>query len=186
MILDDRLPYPLSSHHQKTLIIAANSSGDEEDQPVAYIGGVDFITGRWDTKYHNETAIRDTVYNSGGHKGWIDGHLRIHRPAAKDVASNCVARWNSDYLPCQGLTDELVDFENPSYDHVSPLDYSSSKTSAKLGNQASKSCELSVVSTSTTNSLLTARTRSLVHISRPSSYPSYRMRCWKLYQGSSD
>ncbi|KAL3665992.1 hypothetical protein V7S43_008790 [Phytophthora oleae] len=136
MILDDRLLYPLSSHHQKTLVIAANSSSDKGDQPLAYIGGLDFTTGRWDTMYHNATAIRDVAFNSSGHKGWDDSHFRIHAPAAKDVASNFLARWNSDYLPCQGLSDELLDYENPPYDHVPPMDYSSSKTSAKLGNQS--------------------------------------------------
>ncbi|OWY95897.1 PhosphoLipase D [Phytophthora megakarya] len=136
MILDDRLPYPLSSHHQKTIVIAASSSTDANDQPVAYIGGLDFQIGRWDTKYHNESEIRMAIYNSSGYKGWDDSHLRIHGPAAKDIASNFVARWNSKKLPCQGLSDDLFDYKNPEYDNVASLDYASSKTSAKIGKQS--------------------------------------------------
>ncbi|EGZ25738.1 phospholipase D-like protein [Phytophthora sojae] len=133
MILDDRLPKALSSHHQKTLVIAANSSSDKDDQPVAYVGGLDFTTGRWDTMHHNESAVRDAANVSSGHKGWDDSHLRIHGPAAKDVASNFLARWNSDYLPCQGHSDDLLGYENPSYEHIPQLDYASSKTSGNLG-----------------------------------------------------
>ncbi|KAJ8533472.1 hypothetical protein ON010_g13781 [Phytophthora cinnamomi] len=136
MILDDRLPKALSSHHQKTLIIAANSSSGKDDQPVAYVGGLDFTTGRWDTMYHNESAARDAANVGNGYKGWDDSHLRIHGPAAKDVATNFLARWNSDHLPCQGLSDDLLDYENPPYEHLPLLDYASSKTSGSLGNQS--------------------------------------------------
>jgi phospholipase D1/2 len=135
-LFDDRLPKALSSHHQKNMVIAMNSSADKNDQPVAYVGGVDLANDRWDTIYHNATAIRDAGHITFREKGWMDGHIRIHGPAAKDVASNFLARWNSDYLPCQGLDDDLLHFKNPSYDHLPPLDYASSTTAAKLGTQS--------------------------------------------------
>jgi len=118
------------------MVIAMNSSADKNDQPVAYVGGVDLANDRWDTIYHNATAIRDAGHITFREKGWMDGHIRIHGPAAKDVASNFLARWNSDYLPCQGLDDDLLHFKNPSYDHLPPLDYASSTTAAKLGTQS--------------------------------------------------
>ncbi|GMF37420.1 unnamed protein product [Phytophthora lilii] len=135
MILDDRLPKALSSHHQKTLVMATNSSSNSKDQPVAYVGGLDFSNGRWDSKYHNMSAIREAA-NISGHKGWEDSHLRIHGPAAKDVAANFLARWNSDYKPCRDLSADLLDYENPRYEDLPQLDYSSSKTASSLGNHS--------------------------------------------------
>ncbi|EGZ25744.1 phospholipase D-like protein [Phytophthora sojae] len=136
LIFDDRLPKALASHHQKNMVIAANSSTDPDDQPVAYVGGLDLANDRWDTIYHNNTEIRDRGKITFREKGWMDGHIRIHGPAAKDVANNFVARWNSDYLPCQGLDDDLLDFKNPKYESIAPLDYASSNTTASLGKQS--------------------------------------------------
>ncbi|KAG6963862.1 hypothetical protein JG688_00007957 [Phytophthora aleatoria] len=135
-IFDDRLPKALSSHHQKNMVIAANTSSNPHEQPVAYVGGVDLANDRWDTIYHNATAIRDAGHITFREKSWMDGHIRIHGPAAKDVASNFLARWNSDYLPCQGLEDDLLGFKNPKYEHLPPLDYASSNTTAKIGKQS--------------------------------------------------
>ncbi|EGZ25694.1 phospholipase D-like protein [Phytophthora sojae] len=129
-IFDDRVNL-IASHHQKTLVIAANISKDEDDQPVAYVGGIDLANDRWDTIYHNNAAIRDAANITCQHKGWVDGSLRIHGPAAKDVANNFLARWNSDYLPCRGLDDDLLGFKNPLYE-----DLTSSNTTSKLGNQS--------------------------------------------------
>ncbi|KAG7376935.1 hypothetical protein PHYPSEUDO_012397 [Phytophthora pseudosyringae] len=89
-----------------------------------------------DTINHNSSAIRDAAGITYERKGWIDAHVRIYGPAAKDVASNFLARWNSDYLPCQGLDDDLFDYENPPYKKLPPLDYASSNTTAKLGKQS--------------------------------------------------
>ncbi|OWY95274.1 PhosphoLipase D, partial [Phytophthora megakarya] len=135
-IFDDRVRTMTSSHHQKSLVFAVNSSSDKNDQPIVYIGGLDFTMDRWDTIYHNNSAIRDAAGITFERKGWIDAHVRIHGPAAKDVATNFLARWNSDYLPCQRLSAELLDFENPPYKKLPPLDYASSKTTAKLGKQS--------------------------------------------------
>ncbi|KAK1935173.1 Phospholipase D A [Phytophthora citrophthora] len=135
-IFDDRLPKALSSHHQKNMVIASKSSSDPNKQPVAYVGGIDLANDRWDTIYHNATAIRDAGHITFREKGWMDGHIRIHGPAAKDVANNFLDRWNSAHLPCQGLDDDLLDFKNPKYDSLPPLSYASSNTTAKLGKQS--------------------------------------------------
>lgn len=136
LIFDDRLPYVVSSHHQKTLAIVANESSSETDQPVAYVGGLDLANDRWDTIYHNNSALRDAAGITFKTQGWIDGHVRIHGPAAKDVANNFVDRWNSDYLPSQGIVDDLLDFENPTCTDIPPLNYASSNTTGTLGNQS--------------------------------------------------
>ncbi|ETP29784.1 hypothetical protein F442_21108 [Phytophthora nicotianae P10297] len=133
-IFDDRTN-PTLSQHQKTLIFASNSSSGKNDNPVAYVGGIDLSNDRWDTIYHNNSAIRDAAKITFENQGWIDGQLRIHGPAAKDVARNFIARWNSDYLPCQDLDDHLLDLENPTYGKIPPLDYTSSNTTSRLGNQ---------------------------------------------------
>ncbi|CAH0486389.1 unnamed protein product [Peronospora farinosa] len=107
-IFDDRLSTISSSHHQKTIVIAATSS----------------------------SALRDAAGITMRFKGWIDGHIRIHGPAAKDVASNHLSRWNSDYMPTRGLEDDMLSFNNPPYYKLDPLDYASSTNKSTLGKQS--------------------------------------------------
>ncbi|KAG7382465.1 hypothetical protein PHYBOEH_010470 [Phytophthora boehmeriae] len=85
--------------------------------------------------YHNATAIRDAADITFRNKGWMDASFRIHGPAAKEVANNFLARWNADLKPCQGLDDDLMDYANPDYDKLPPIDYASSNTTSKLGNK---------------------------------------------------
>ncbi|KAG7382466.1 hypothetical protein PHYBOEH_010471 [Phytophthora boehmeriae] len=134
-LFDDRLPNALSSHHQKTITIAVNKSTGKDEHPIAYVGGLDLTNDRWDTIYHNATAIRDAAGITFRNQGWMDASFRIHGPAAKEVANNFLARWNSDYIPCQGLDDDLMDYANPDYDKLPPIDYASSNTTSKLGNK---------------------------------------------------
>ncbi|KAF4031578.1 PLD-like domain [Phytophthora infestans] len=133
-LFDDRVPTIASAYHQKTLVITSNSSSDIDYQPVAYVGGLDLAKERWDTIYHNNSALRDASGITFKRKGWIDGHIRIHGPAARDVANNFVARWNSDYLPSQGLVDDLLGFENPPYEDIPRISYASNTGSP--GNQS--------------------------------------------------
>ncbi|GMF20481.1 unnamed protein product [Phytophthora fragariaefolia] len=134
-IFDDRLPHGMSSQHQKTLVIAAGNSSGRDEHPVAYVGGIDLSNDRWDTIHHNVSAIRKESGIHFRNKGWVDSSMRIHGPAAKDVTNNFIARWNSPYLPTQSLGGDLVDFENPQYSFLPPLDYASSNTTSKLGKQ---------------------------------------------------
>ncbi|RLN56414.1 hypothetical protein BBJ29_009835 [Phytophthora kernoviae] len=135
-IFDDRLPYGMSSQHQKTLVIAGGSDSGIRDQPVAYVGGIDLTNDRWDTIYHNVSELRKKTGIHFRNRGWVDSSVRIHGPAAKDVANNFLARWNSPYLPVQSLGDDVVDFKNPKYSFLPPLDYTSSNTRSKLGKQS--------------------------------------------------
>ncbi|EGZ20022.1 phospholipase D-like protein [Phytophthora sojae] len=134
-LFDDRVPLVASSQHQKTIVIAANKSTGKDEHPIAYVGGIDLTNDRWDTIYHNNTAIRKAANIPYRNNGWVDAHFRIHGPAAKEVANNFLQRWNSDYKPCQGLGDNLLDFDNPDYEKLPPIDYASSNTTSKLGHQ---------------------------------------------------
>ncbi|ETP24777.1 hypothetical protein F441_02281 [Phytophthora nicotianae CJ01A1] len=134
-LFDDRTRTITSTHHQKNLIIAATNSMGKDEHPVAFVGGIDITSDRWDTMYHNESELREETGVKGDFDGWLDGHVRIHGPAAKDVAANFISRWNSDYEPTQGLAPDLLDFENPTYEDLEPLKYASSTTKSNLGNQ---------------------------------------------------
>lgn len=134
-IFDDRLPYSLLSHHQKTVAIAANASSGPDKFPIACVGGTDLTNDRWDTIYHNESILRAEAGIKLDYKGWVDSSLRIHGLATRDVAANFLARWNSPYLPTQDLVDDLANFESPKYSFLPSLNYSSSNTTPKLGKQ---------------------------------------------------
>ncbi|EEY58009.1 phospholipase D, Pi-sPLD-like-2 [Phytophthora infestans T30-4] len=136
LLFDDRLPTMVSSYHQKTMVILSDNASGSEEQPVAYVGGLDLATDRWDTIDHNNSAIRDASGITFKVQGWIDGHIRIHGPAAKDVANNFIPRWNSDYLPSQSIEDDVMDFENPSYEHIPQMKYASSNTTGNFGKQS--------------------------------------------------
>ncbi|GMF26424.1 unnamed protein product [Phytophthora lilii] len=112
-VFDDRLPHPTSSHHQKSVVVRKGR------ELIAYVGGVDLTSNRWDTLEHDQHELRERAgIEAKGRKGWFDAHARIIGPASKDVATNFLARWNSEPKPSQDLLDDLLDFENPDY---SPL-----------------------------------------------------------------
>ncbi|GMF22094.1 unnamed protein product [Phytophthora fragariaefolia] len=109
-VFDDRLPHPTSSHHQKSVVVRKGR------ELIAYVGGVDLTSNRWDTLEHDQHELRERAgIERKGHKGWIDAHARIIGPATKDVAVNFLGRWNSEPKPCQDLLDDLLEFENPGY-----------------------------------------------------------------------
>ncbi|KAF1317538.1 Phospholipase d gamma 2, partial [Globisporangium splendens] len=99
-LFDDRKASEGDSHHQKTLVI------ENESSVVAYVGGIDLAVDRWDNLIHNQTS------------GWMDCHLRIAGPAAKDVSTNFLTRWNSEARIGAFLSGELADFINPEYWHL--------------------------------------------------------------------
>ncbi|KAE9049179.1 hypothetical protein PR002_g13 [Phytophthora rubi] len=109
-VFDDRLPHPTSSHHQKSVVVRKGR------ELIAYVGGVDLTSNRWDTLEHDQHEERQRAgLERKGRKGWLDAHARIIGPAAKDVARNFLARWNSEPKPSQDLLDDLLEFENPDY-----------------------------------------------------------------------
>ncbi|KAJ0402271.1 hypothetical protein ATCC90586_005098 [Pythium insidiosum] len=107
MILDGRLPHPTSSHHQKFVVVRRG------DSLLAFVGGLDIALDRWDTIHHDQKTLRETRGIKGDSDGWIDAALRLHGPAALDVAATFVARWNSSVKPAKHWHSELLDFDNP-------------------------------------------------------------------------
>ncbi|KAN0009210.1 hypothetical protein ACTFIU_006483 [Dictyostelium citrinum] len=107
------------SHHQKTLIV---------DQEIAFVGGVDFCYGRFDTWCHHLIDVNSTLWKGKdyynpilGDMGdilvpfedsvdrkkiprmpWHDVMAGVNGLAARDVALNFILRWNhhkDDYYP---------------------------------------------------------------------------------------
>eukprot|EP01117_Protostelium_nocturnum_P014287 TRINITY_DN5431_c0_g2_i1.p1 TRINITY_DN5431_c0_g2~~TRINITY_DN5431_c0_g2_i1.p1 ORF type:complete len:1630 (-),score=636.68 TRINITY_DN5431_c0_g2_i1:93-4982(-) len=99
------------SHHQKGVVV---------DQQIAFVGGLDFCYGRWDTQKHicvdedekwwRGSDYYNTTYGEPEEPDkpfddyldrkktprlpWHDVHMRIVGEAAKDVAYNFIQRWN--------------------------------------------------------------------------------------------
>ncbi|KAG7389926.1 hypothetical protein PHYPSEUDO_009184 [Phytophthora pseudosyringae] len=118
-VFDDRLPHTTSSHHQKSVVVRKGR------ELVAYVGGVDLTSNRWDTLEHDKHELRRRVgIERKGRKGWVDAHARILGPAAKDVATNFLARWNSEPKPSQDLLDDVFAFENPKFSTLPPVEES--------------------------------------------------------------
>ncbi|KAE8912239.1 hypothetical protein PF005_g5675 [Phytophthora fragariae] len=117
-VYDDRLPFPTSSHHQKSVIVRKGRD------LVAYVGGVDLTNDRWDTIEHDQAELRERTGIKCLWNGWLDAHARIEGPATKDVARNFLDRWNADPKPSQDLMDDLLGIENPEYSQLPPIDES--------------------------------------------------------------
>lgn len=107
LLFDNRLPYPTSSHHQKSLVLSHS-----DRPPIAYLGGIDMTNDRWDTRFHNHTKLRKLRKIAHKHDGWVDASLRIEGPAALDVAVNFVGRWNAQQQPLEP-DEEIIEFDNP-------------------------------------------------------------------------
>ncbi|CEG42624.1 Phospholipase D, Pi-PLD-like-2 [Plasmopara halstedii] len=115
-VYDDRLPFPTSSHHQKSVIIRKGR------ELLAYVGGVDLTSDRWDTVEHDQAELRERTGIKAQYNGWIDAHARVEGPATIDIAQNFLDRWNSEPKPSQDLMDNLLDFENPPYSALPNID----------------------------------------------------------------
>ncbi|CAI5734943.1 unnamed protein product [Hyaloperonospora brassicae] len=117
-VYDDRLPYATSSHHQKSVIVRKGRD------LVAYVGGVDLTNDRWDTLAHDQAELRERTGIKCQWDGWLDAHARVEGPATMDVARNFLDRWNSKHEPSQDLLDDLLDFENPAFSKLPPVEKS--------------------------------------------------------------
>ncbi|GAB9467997.1 hypothetical protein Gpo141_00005325, partial [Globisporangium polare] len=106
-IFDDRLAAHTNAHHQKSVII------ERKDDLVAYVGGVDLTSDRWDTILHDQDVLRTQTGIQRAYNGWVDAHVRLVGPASKDVAANFIARWNSNTKPSVDIIDDFLNFENP-------------------------------------------------------------------------
>jgi len=111
--LTDMASHQLASasytHHQKTIIVDAEPTQDDERRTLmSFVGGLDLTDGRYDTPEHplfwSMTGMHsgDFYQNSapgvteewGPRQPWQDIHCRVVGPAAWDVWANFCDRWN--------------------------------------------------------------------------------------------
>lgn len=113
------------THHQKLVVMdAPPKDGSSHRQVIAYVGGLDLTTGRYDTPEHYLFKTLETVHKQDFYQGciagvdqakggprqpWHDIHSRIEGPAAWDVLENFTQRWDKQ----AGLTKKfkLLDFK---------------------------------------------------------------------------
>ena len=97
-----------ASHHQKVSFIR-NRYGD-----FAFLGGIDYVAGRWDTNEHLSPEPRKPVRDkmvSNETQGWHDVHVMLEGSVVQDVAKNFQQRWNAFVAnnPPDPLSDYPVD-----------------------------------------------------------------------------
>ncbi|OQS05109.1 phospholipase D, Pi-sPLD-like-9 [Thraustotheca clavata] len=107
LMTDNRITKPTGSLHQKSLILESSSD------LIAYVGGVDQALDRWDTKYHNESALRKSANIAVDFNGWMDVHTKVIGPAATDILGNFLDRWNDPNFPGKPLGWPLVSPPKP-------------------------------------------------------------------------
>ncbi|KAH3743817.1 Phospholipase D gamma 1 [Pelomyxa schiedti] len=115
----------LFSHHQKTIIMDAPPKGPgQRPRIIAYVGGLDLTTGRYDTPHHHLFSTIDTRHQNdfyhtwglhrtvGPRQPWHDIHMRVHGPIAWDVLQNFEQRWKKQ----SNRPDCLLRLDRASYD----------------------------------------------------------------------
>ena len=82
-VLDDDHP-PAGSHHQKVVVI---------DDKVAFCGGIDVTTSRWDTREHAAGDPRRTNPDGRSYRPFHDVQMVVDGPAAAALGELCRTRW---------------------------------------------------------------------------------------------
>ncbi|XP_021735934.1 phospholipase D beta 1-like isoform X1 [Chenopodium quinoa] len=93
------------THHQKTVIVDADA-GNNWRKIIAFVGGLDLCSGRYDTPEHSLFRTLQTVHKDDFHQPnftgptdgcprepWHDLHCQIDGPAAYDILANFQERW---------------------------------------------------------------------------------------------
>ncbi|WP_425062381.1 VTT domain-containing protein [Pyruvatibacter mobilis] len=83
--LDGHLP-PGASHHEKIVII---------DDEIAFVGGIDLTTGRWDESTHPADDDRRTTPEGERYAPWHDVQMVVSGDAAHAMAELVDARWQN-------------------------------------------------------------------------------------------
>ncbi len=73
-----------ASHHQKVVVV---------DETLAFCGGFDLSTWRWDTTKHHADDPRRTTADGESYQPYHDVQLVFTGKAAKDMADLCAQRW---------------------------------------------------------------------------------------------
>ncbi|MFN3501464.1 MAG: phospholipase D-like domain-containing protein [Allorhizobium sp.] len=75
---------PASAHHQKIVVI---------DDVLAFCGGIDITTERWDTRWHLDDDARRKMPNGKPHGPWHDATSVLSGPVAKLLGDVARERW---------------------------------------------------------------------------------------------
>ena len=73
-----------ASHHQKIVVI---------DDQIAFCGGIDVTTERWDRREHADDDPQRRLPNGKSHGPWHDATSAITGPAARALGDLCRTRW---------------------------------------------------------------------------------------------
>jgi len=86
-----------ASHHAKAWAMAIG------DQQIAYVGGMDMTSGRWDNSSHDpHDATRQTEPLFPFNFPWHDELFRVAGPAANDIERTFWQRWHDPQIPFTG------------------------------------------------------------------------------------
>jgi phosphatidylserine/phosphatidylglycerophosphate/cardiolipin synthase-like enzyme/uncharacterized membrane protein YdjX (TVP38/TMEM64 family) len=107
--LDGHLP-PGASHHEKIVII---------DDRIAFLGGIDLTTGRWDTSDHPAVDQRRANPDGSEYAPWHDVHLVVTGPIVQTIAETVEERWHNAVGDGPGISDASGS-EAPWPDHIEP------------------------------------------------------------------
>src|SRR5690606_35037854 len=75
---------PTGSHHQKVVVI---------DDCLAFCGGIDMTTDRWDTRAHADEEPRRLEPDGTPYGPWHDATTVLQGPVAKALGDLCRRRW---------------------------------------------------------------------------------------------
>lgn len=110
-VLDDRHP-PLACHHQKVLVI---------DDRLAFCGGFDFVTNRWDFRAHRPGEPRRLLPTGKPYEPHHDVMMVVDGPAAAALGDLARERWalctGEELGPVQAGGDPWPDI-SPDFEHV--------------------------------------------------------------------
>lgn len=83
LVLDDEIPIG-GAHHQKIVAV---------DDRLAFVGGIDLTSGRWDTRDHSADDPRRIDHEGKPYGPFHDSQLVVDGEAAGAVADHCRWRW---------------------------------------------------------------------------------------------
>ncbi|MGE3287414.1 MAG: phosphatase domain-containing protein [Pseudonocardia sp.] len=96
-VLLDAGSHPLGCHHQKFLVV---QHADRPADDVAFLGGIDFATGRNDDSgHHGDLQASPTSKRYGPRTPWHDLQVELRGPVVRDVADVFQERWEHRTAP---------------------------------------------------------------------------------------
>ena len=106
--------HPLAaSHHQKIVVI---------DDKLAFCGGIDITSGRWDQRDHSDNNPRRHLPNGKPYGPWHDATSALSGPAARAMGDLARQRWQmvtgQSLPPCEDATDPWPDKLTPTFEQV--------------------------------------------------------------------